>query len=117
MLGLELVPRHDDEGEVCGEHDGRHDGRRDGQHEGDDPGCGVEHTARGDYGQDREKGEAGGNGVQHEQDGEGLEDEVRQSRLVRHDLDERWIDRVPKLWTDAFAVVTEKRRLVQRAGI
>lgn len=117
MLFLELVFRHNHEGKICGEHDGGYNCCRDGQHEGDDPGCNVEHTTRGDNGQDREKREASSNGVQHEQDGESLEDEVRQFWLVRYDLDECWRDGVPELWTNAITVVTEKRRLVQSAGV
>jgi hypothetical protein len=117
VLFLELVLRHDDEGKVCGEHDGRNDCRWDGQHEGDYPRRVVVHTTRGDYRQEREKRQAGRDRVQHEQDGENLEDDVRQFRLVRHDFDELWIDRVPELWTNAFAVVTKKRGLVQHTGL
>ena len=112
MLFLELVLRHNNEGKVRGEHDGRNDCRWDGQHEGNYPRRVVVHTTRGDYRQDREKRQAGGDRVQHEQDGESLEDEVSQFRLVRHDLDELWIDGVPELWTNTFAIVTKKSRLV-----
>ena len=115
MLLLELVPPKDHEGKVRGEHDGGHDRGRDGQHERDDPRCGVEHAARGKNGHKREEREAGGDGVQHEQDGESLEDEIRQVRLVRHARDVRRVNRVPKLGSDAFALIVENRRLVQRA--
>ena len=117
MLFLELVSRDNHEGKICGEHDGGYNCRRDGQHEGDDPGRRVEHTTRGDNRQGREKRQAGGNRVEHEQDGENFEDEARQFWLVRHDLDELWTDGVPELWANAIAVVTEKRRPVQRTGI
>lgn len=116
MLLLELVFRHNHKGKICGEHDGGYDCCRDGQHEGNNPGRNVEHTTRGDNRQDCEKREAGGNRVQHKQDGESLEDEVRQLWLVRHDFDECWRDSVPELWANAIAVVTEKRWLVQNTG-
>ena len=77
VLIPQLVLRHEDKGKVCGEHDGRHNCCRDGQHEGDDPRCRVEHTTRGDNRQEREKRQTCGNRVEHEQDGESLEDEVR----------------------------------------
>lgn len=77
VLLPELVPRHEDKGKICGEHDGRCNCRRDGQHEGDDPGSLMEHTTRGDDRNEREKRQACGNRVEHEQHGESLEDEVR----------------------------------------
>ena len=71
------MPRDEHEGEVSGEHDGRHDRGRDGEHEGDNPGRAVEHATRGGDGQRREEREAGCDWVQHEQDGEYLENEIR----------------------------------------
>ena len=46
--------------------------------------------------------------MQHEQDRERLEDQIRQGRLIRYRRDERRVDLVPQLWTDAVPVIVEK---------
>ena len=108
VLLPELVLRHEDKGKICGEHDGRHNCGCDGQHEGGDPRQRVEHTTRGDDRYEREKCQTCGNRVEDEQDGESLEDEVRQLWFVCHDRNDPRIDCVSKFWTKAFAVIIEK---------
>jgi len=111
------VLRYDDEGEICGEHDGRHDRGPDGQHEGDDPGCKVINTARRDHRESCEERQACSDGVQDEQDGKSLQNEVRQVPLVCDGLDGGWINRVPELWSNTLSIVSEQGRLVQRTTI
>ena len=112
MLVLEFILRDDDESKIRSENDGGDDRGRDGQHKGNDPWRFVVHAARCDDRHKREESEGGGDWVQHEQEGESFENEVRQLRLVRHDRDELRIDRVPELWTDALAIVSEQRWLI-----
>ena len=106
---LDLALCDDNDGQVCGKHDRRHDRGRDGQHEGNDPRQLVVHETRGGDRQEREEREACRNWVQHEQDGEALEDEVRQVRLVRHDGDGLRVDCITQLWTDALTRAAAQR--------
>ena len=96
----------DDESKVRNECDGGDDRRRDGQHKGDDPGRFVVHTARYDGRDERQKREAGGDWVHHEQDGKTFDNDVPLSRLsVRQVPEGVRINRVPELWTEAIRTI------------